>query len=54
MRAVSQEPAPVWLRKAGMILLVVWAVIFVLGAIGELFGIPFLREITDFKRVFLR
>jgi len=36
-----------------MILLVLWAVIFVLGAMGELLGIDFLRQITDFKRIFL-
>lgn len=54
MRAVSTEPAPLWLKKTGMILLVLWAAIFVLGAIGELFGIEFLRQITDFKRIFLR
>lgn len=54
MPAVSSEPAPLWLKKAGTVLLVLWAVIFVLGAIGELFGIEFLQEITDFKRIFLR
>ncbi len=37
-----------------MVLLVLWAAIFLLGAVGELFGIQFLREITDFKRIFLR
>ncbi|MFI5403995.1 MAG: hypothetical protein ACHQ1G_13735 [Planctomycetota bacterium] len=50
---MQSEPAPLWLRKAGMALLVIWAVIFFLGAIGELFGNSFLREITDFKRIFL-
>lgn len=54
MRAVSHEPAPAWLRKLGMVLLVVWAVVFVLGAAGEIFNIPFLRDFLDFKRVFLR
>ena len=54
MPAVSSEPTPLWLRKAGMILLALWAAIFVLGAIGELFGIESLRQITDFKRIFLR
>lgn len=50
----SSDPAPAWLRKTGIVLLVLWAVIFLLGAMGELFGIGFLREITDFKRIFLR
>jgi hypothetical protein len=52
--AVQQEPAPPWLRTTGLVLLAVWAVIFVLGAMGELLGIEFLREITDLKRIFLR
>ena len=54
MRAVSQEPAPAWLRKLGMVLLVAWAAVFVLGAMGEIFDISFLRDSLDFKRVFLR
>jgi hypothetical protein len=54
MRAVSTEAVPAWLKKLGMVLLVAWATIFVLGAIGELFDIPFLRDSLDFKRVFLR
>lgn len=54
MPAVSSEPLPLWLKKTGMVLLVLWAAVFLLGAIGELFGIAFLREITDFKRIFLR
>ena len=54
MRAVTSETAPPWLRKLGMVLLVVWATVFVLGAAGELFDIPFLRGFLDFKRVFLR
>jgi hypothetical protein len=53
-QAVNPEPVPLWLRKTGVVLLVVWAVIFVLGAMGELFGIEFLRGITDIKRIFLR
>jgi hypothetical protein len=52
--ALTNEPAPPWLRKTGLVLLVIWAVLFVLGATGELFGIEFLREITDLKRIFLR
>jgi hypothetical protein len=54
MRAVSSEPAPPWLRKTGMALLIAWAAIFLLGAMGELLDIAFLRDITDFKRIFLR
>jgi hypothetical protein len=52
--ALSKEPAPPWLRTLGLSLLVLWAVIFLLGAMGELLGIEFLREITDVKRIFLR
>lgn len=48
------EPLPPWLKKTGIALLVVWAVILVLGAVGELFGIEALQKITDFKRIFLR
>jgi hypothetical protein len=33
---------------------VVWAVVFLAGAMGELFGIEWLREVTDLKGVFLR
>jgi hypothetical protein len=51
---VRTEPAPRWLKRAGTVLLVLWAVIFVLGAMGELFGIELLRKATDFKRIFLR
>ncbi len=42
------------MRKIGIILFVAWALIFVLGAAGELFGIEWLREITDIKAIFLR
>ncbi len=52
--AMRQAPAPTWLRKTGIVLLVLWGVIFLLGAMGELLGIEFLREITDLKRIFLR
>ncbi|MCK6460570.1 MAG: hypothetical protein L6Q95_11840 [Planctomycetes bacterium] len=51
---MPQEPAPPWMRKTGLVLLVLWAILFLLGAMGELFGIEFLREITDLKRIFLR
>ena len=32
----------------------VWAVLFVCGALGELLGIEFLRDLADFKSLFLR
>ena len=48
---VSSEPAPRWLKTTGIVLLILWATFFLLGAAGELLGIPFLREITDLKRV---
>ena len=51
---LRKETVPPWLRKTGLVLLVVWALIFALGAAGELFDSSFLREITDFKRIFLR
>ncbi|HEX5136890.1 MAG TPA: hypothetical protein VFY93_07965 [Planctomycetota bacterium] len=50
----QQEPLPPWLRKTGLVLLVLWGVLFLLGAMGELFGIQFLRDLTDLKRIFLR
>ena len=37
-----------------MTLLVVWGVLFLLGAFGEIFQIKFLQELTDLKRIFLR
>jgi hypothetical protein len=42
------------MRKAGLVLLIAWAVVFFCGAVGELFGIEFLRDLTDLKQVFLR
>jgi len=50
----QQEPLPPWLRKIGLVLLVLWGVLFLLGAMGELFGIEFLRDWIDPKRIFLR
>lgn len=41
-------------RKVGLILFAIWALVFVLGAVGELFGIEALRDALDFKRIFLR
>lgn len=46
--------APSWMRKVGLVLLIAWAVVFFLGAIGEIFGIEPLRELTDLKGIFLR
>lgn len=50
----QQEPLPPWLRKTGLVLLVLWGALFLLGAAGELFGIEFLSKLTDLKRIFLR
>jgi len=32
----------------------IWAVVFLAGAMGELFHIHWLRQATDFKQIFLR
>lgn len=42
------------MRKAGLVLLIAWAVVFFCGAVGEIFEVEFLRDLTDLKRVFLR
>ena len=42
------------LKKAGIALLILWALVFVGGAVGELFDIEFLRKATDVKSFFLR
>jgi hypothetical protein len=42
------------MRKVGFILFLAWAVVFFCGAVGELFGIGFLRDLTDLKGIFLR
>jgi hypothetical protein len=42
------------MRKVGLILFVLWAVVFLCGALGELLDIALLRDLTDFKQVFLR
>ncbi len=42
------------MRKLGVILLLVWGVLFLLGATGEIFQIESLQELTDLKRIFLR
>ena len=41
-------------RKVGIALLIGWALLFLGGAMGEIFGIEGLREITDLKKIFLR
>ncbi len=42
------------MRKLGVVLLLVWGVLFLAGAAGEIFQIESLRELTDLKRIFLR
>jgi len=49
-----QHDASARLRKAGFILFIAWAVFFLCGAMGELLGIEFLRDLTDLKKIFLR
>ena len=41
-------------RKLGVILLVTWALLFLGGAMGEIFEIDALRRVTDVKGIFLR
>jgi len=41
-------------RRLGAVLLLAWGVLFLLGAVGEIFQIESLREFTDIKRIFLR
>lgn len=42
------------MKRAAAILLALWALLFVGGAVGELFDIGLLRELTDVKTLFLR
>lgn len=42
------------MRKLGYGLLIAWALFFVLGAAGELFGVEALQKATDLKKIFLR
>jgi len=49
-----QRDASSRMRKAGLVLVIAWAVVFFCGAVGELFGIEFLRDLTDLKGIFLR
>ena len=41
-------------RRLGLILFGIWALLFLCGAAGEILGIDWLRDWTDFKRLFLR
>ena len=41
-------------RNVGMILFVLWALLFLGGAMGEIFEIDALRKVTDIKSIFLR
>jgi len=42
------------LKQIFTLLALLWAVVFVAGALGELFSIHWLRQATDFKQIFLR
>jgi len=42
------------LKNLGHGLLIAWAVLFASGAIGELLGVEFLRDLGDVKSIFLR
>ena len=37
-----------------MILLIAWGLVFLAGAMGELFDVKTLREVSDLKAIFLR
>jgi hypothetical protein len=54
MPGVTTAPPPPRVRTAVTVLILLWALVFVLGAAGELLDIEFLRRITDFKRIFLQ
>lgn len=41
-------------RVAGWTLFAAWGLLFLAGALGELFQIEPLREFADLKRIFLR
>jgi hypothetical protein len=41
-------------KRLVLIAFVVWAAVFLAGAMGELFAIEELREAMDLKRIFLR
>ena len=42
------------LRNVGLTVLVIWALLFLGGAMGAIFEIEFLRRLTDIKSIFLR
>ena len=42
------------LRTLGVVLLALWAALFLSSALGELLGIDALRDFVDLKRLFLR
>ena len=52
--SVVQERQTALGRRIGYALLIAWAVVFLGGAIGEIFDVEFLRRATDLKRIFLR
>ena len=41
-------------RKLGLLLFVLWALVFAAGALGELLDLETLSRWTDFKSIFLR
>jgi hypothetical protein len=41
-------------KNLGLGLLIAWAVLFASGALGELLGVDFLRDLGDVKSIFLR
>ena len=49
-----ENALPSWVRTAGLVVLILWAVVFLCGAFGELLSVPALREVADFKGLFLR
>ena len=42
------------MKKVGVALVAVWALVFLAGAAGEIFQIDALRRVTDLKSIFLR
>jgi len=51
---IIQRPAGVRLKDVGLLFLAAWATFFAAGAAGELLGIGWLQDATDFKKIFLR
>jgi hypothetical protein len=52
-RALGTSRKDRW-RKVGLLLVGLWAVLFLLGAVGEVFEVEALRRMTDLKQFFLR